>query len=93
MPKEEFLTVKNAHPTGSGRPPVLQTGQGYLSYFENDRREQWDFILDWESEVFFLAGGNLGNLESLSSCGFLRVYMPVPWLTWRFYEALYRWLV
>ena len=49
--------MKNAHSAGSGRPLVLRTEEGYISYFENDREEQWGFSMDWEFEVFFLAGG------------------------------------
>ena len=66
--------MKNAHPTGSGRPPVLQTGQGYLSYFENDRREQW---------VFFLAGGNLGwGKRTTGEPGLKGLVLGVPEQLW-----------
>ena len=60
MPNEEILAVKNSHPVASGHPPMFRTGEGYISYFENDRGEQWVFSMDWKSEVFFLAGGNIG---------------------------------
>ena len=80
---EEFLTVKNAHHAGSGRPPVLQTGESYLSYFENDRREQWVFILDWGSEVFFLAGGNLGwGKRTIGEPGLKGLVLGVPEQLW-----------
>ena len=61
MPNEEFLNVTNAHSAASGRPPVLRTGEGYISYFEDDRGEQWVFSMDWKSEVFFLAGATLAG--------------------------------
>ncbi len=65
MPDEALLIVKNAHSAASGHPPVLRTGEGYISYFENDRGEQWVFSMDWKSEVFFLAGGNIGWEERI----------------------------
>ena len=83
MPNEEFLTVKNAHSTVSGRPPVLRTGEDYVSYFENDRREQWVFSMDWESEVFFLAGGNVGwDKRIIGESGLKDLAFGVPEQLW-----------
>jgi hypothetical protein len=65
VPEEELLIVKNVHSATSGRPPLLRTGEGYVSYFENDLREQWVFSMDWKSDVFFLAGGNIGWEERI----------------------------
>ncbi len=55
LPNEEILIVKNDHPAASGRPPVLRTGKGYISYFENDRGEQ--FFLWIGSQRFSLWPG------------------------------------
>ncbi len=83
MANEEFLTMKNAHSTVRGRPPVLRTGEGYISYFENDRREQWVFSLDWGSEVFFLAGGNIGwDKRIIGESGLKDLAFGVPEQLW-----------
>ena len=60
MTEEIFLTVKNAHTKDSGQPTTFESGDGYLSYFENEYGEQWVFSMDWESGVFFLCGGDIG---------------------------------
>ncbi len=83
MPNEEILTVNNAHPAASGRPPVLRTGESYISYFENDRGEQWIFSMDWQSEVFFLAGGNIGWEErTIGEPGLKELILGVPEQLW-----------
>lgn len=71
--------MKNAHSAGSGRPLVLRTEEGYISYFENDREEQWGFSMDWEFEVFFLAGGNIGWKEpTIGEPGLQDLVLGVP---------------
>lgn len=57
----EFLTIKNHHVESCGLPPVLAGGEGYyLSYFENEHTEQWVFVKDFASGVFYVAGGDIG---------------------------------
>ncbi len=59
--EREFLTVKNRHIESCGLPPVVAGGAGYyLSYFENEFGEQWVFVKDFESGVFYVAGGDIG---------------------------------
>ena len=41
-----FLTVRNAHHESSGEPPITDSNNGYLSYFENAYDEQWVFAMD-----------------------------------------------
>ena len=60
MRGEEFLTVKNAHAESCDHPPTFRSGDGYLSYFESEHRDQWAFTMDWESGVFFISGGDIG---------------------------------
>ncbi len=58
-------------------------GRATLANFENDRREQWVFILDWESEVFFLAGGNLGwGKRTIGELGLKDLVLGVPEQLW-----------
>ena len=45
MSTEVFLSVYNAHAESSGAPPKFESGNGYLSYFENKGGEQWVFAL------------------------------------------------
>ena len=72
MPTPQLVVARRCSKQG-------RAGQGYLSYFENDRREQWVFILDWESEVFFLAGGNLGwGKRTISEPGLKGLVLGVP---------------
>ena len=83
MSNEEILTVNNAHSVASGRQPLLRTGEGYISYFENDRGEQWIFSMDWQSEVFFLAGGNVGWEErTIGEPGLKDLILGVPEQLW-----------
>ena len=83
MSNEEILTVNNAHSVASGRPTLLRTGEGYISYFENDRGEQWIFSMDWQSEVFFLAGGNVGWEErTIGEPGLKDLILGVPEQLW-----------
>ncbi len=60
MSMEAFLRVYNAHSESCGTPPTFESGDGYLSYFENEHGEQWVFAMDRESGVFFLCGGDIG---------------------------------
>ena len=62
---------------------MIRTGEGYISYFENDRREQWVFSMDWESEVFFLAGGNMGwDKRIIGESGLKNLALRVPEQLW-----------
>ena len=71
--------MKNAHSAGSGHPLVLRTGEGYISYFENDSEEQWGFSMHREFEVFFPAGGNIGREErTISEPGLQDLVLGVP---------------
>ena len=56
--KAPFLSVTNHHHESCGVPPIFQSGNGYLSYFEGIHRDQWVFAMDWETKVFFVCGGD-----------------------------------
>ena len=59
---ETFLTVKNAHDAGCGKPPQIDAGPtaGYTGYFENPHGEQW--MLRWlpTEKCIYLYGGDIG---------------------------------
>ena len=83
MPYEEILTVRNAHPAASGHPPMLLTGCGYTSYFENDRGEQWVCSMDRKSGVFYLVGGNIGwEKRTIGEPGLKDLVLGVPEQLW-----------
>lgn len=59
MTTDAFLRVYNVHDESCGIPPPFESGNGYLSYFENEYGEQWVFAMDRKSDVFFLCGGDI----------------------------------
>ncbi len=57
---DHFFKVKNRHVENCGIPPEFEGGGSYLSYYENQYREQWVFTLDFETRVFAVWGGDAG---------------------------------
>ena len=83
MSDDVFLTVKNVHSENCGQPPTFESGQGYLSYFENEHGEQWVFALDRESGVFFLCGGDLGwESRQIGEDGLRNLVLNLPERLW-----------
>ncbi len=83
MSGEEFLTVKNAHAESCDDPPNFRSGDGYLSYFESEHRDQWVFTMDWGSGVFFVSGGDIGWRDSqIGAEGLKDMVLNMPERMW-----------
>ena len=83
MSGEEFLTVKNAHTDKCGLPSTFESGQGYLSYFENEHGKQWVFAMDRGSGMFFLCDGGLGwESRQIGEDGLSDLVLNLPERLW-----------
>lgn len=56
-----ILTVTNNHTVACGAPPALGDihEHRYVSYFENQYREQWVFVVDHEDDNSLDSPGSL----------------------------------
>lgn len=83
MNGEVFMNITNTHTEDCGIPPRLESGDKYLSYFENAYGDQWVFTMDRESKVFYIAGGDIGwENKVIGEAGLKDLILNLPEQMW-----------
>ncbi|CAL2095617.1 hypothetical protein [Tenacibaculum sp. 190524A02b] len=63
--REDIFTIENNHIKSSGRIPEIDKKGKYLGYYENEHREQFFFIGDYDKKKATIRGGDFGWEEEI----------------------------
>lgn len=58
--RDDVFTIENNHIDSSGKIPEIDKKNKYIGYYENEHREQFFFIGDYETKKAVIRGGDFG---------------------------------
>jgi hypothetical protein len=63
--KDDIFTIENNHIDSCGKIPRVNTKDKYLGYYENEHKEQFFFIGDYDEKKAIILGGDFGWEEEI----------------------------